>query len=86
MRQQADRALIAIAVGFLLLAASVLGTAWLAERQHQAFGLVRHTLEVENRLSSVLSELQEAETGVRGYAINRQDDFLSPYRAAAQAL
>ena len=86
MRQQADRALIAIAVGFLLLAASVLGTAWLAERQHQAFQLVRHTLEVENRLSAVLSDLQDAETSVRGYAINRQEDFLEPYTEAAVAL
>ncbi|WP_293900825.1 CHASE3 domain-containing protein [Phenylobacterium sp.] len=74
-----DRALIALLIGFAALAVAVLGVIWLTERQAQSDRLVRHTLEVENRLSDVLSRLQDAETGQRGYLLTGRDQFLVPY-------
>ena len=77
-----DRALVALLAGFALLVAVVLIAVWLTLRQDSSTALVRHALEVENRLSSVLSLTQDAETGQRGYLLTRQDQFLGPYRHA----
>jgi methyl-accepting chemotaxis protein len=40
---------------------------------------VEHTHTVINRISSVLSALQDAETGQRGFIITGNDSFLEPY-------
>lgn len=77
-----DRALLSLIAGFAVLAALVLGTVWLSERQDQAAARVRHTLEVDNRLSAILSTLQDAETGQRGYLLTRRTAFLEPYERA----
>ena len=49
----------ALLVGFLLLIGAVAATIWLAVHQQEAFVRVRHTMEVENQVSRVLSRLQE---------------------------
>ncbi|HEY0646972.1 CHASE3 domain-containing protein [Phenylobacterium sp.] len=77
-----DRALFALLIGFVTLAALVLGTIWLSERQDRAARSVRHTLEVEARLSTVLSRVQEAEAGQRGYILTGRPRFLEPYEVA----
>ncbi len=77
-----DRALQALLLGFAILTLAVLSSIWLAQRQERAFGWVQHTLEVQNRLGTVLSELQDAETGQRGYLLTRQPAFLTPYESA----
>jgi signal transduction histidine kinase len=77
------RSAIALLVGFLLLIGAVVATILLTARQQEAFVRVRHTLEVENQVSLVLSRLQDAETGERGYLLARGNhEFLEPYRAA----
>jgi signal transduction histidine kinase/CheY-like chemotaxis protein len=81
-----DRALVALLVGFATLAALVLGTVWLSERQDRAARMVRHTLEVESRVSSVLSRLQDAEAGQRGYLLTGRSVFLIPYDHALGAI
>jgi len=82
-RVRNDKALIALVVGFTVLAVTVLGTVWLSERQSQAARLVRHTLEVENGVADTVSLIQEAETAVRGYLITGgQSDFLPPLERA----
>ena len=45
---------------------------------------VQHTLEVKNSLAQLLSTLQDAETGQRGFLLTGDDAFLQPYvRGAA---
>jgi len=69
-----------------VLALAVLSSIWLAERQQTAFRWVTHTLEVQNRLGVVLSHLQEAETGQRGYLLTGRPEFLDPYNAAVAGM
>ena len=69
-------------VGFLLLVVMVFSSGWLADRQQRTFALVREGLEVENRLSSVLSAFHAAETGQRGYLLTGEAAYLQPYEAA----
>jgi signal transduction histidine kinase len=79
-----DYSAVALLTGFLLLIGAVAATIWLSVRQQEAFVWVRHTLEVENQVSLVLSRLQDAETGERGYLLARRREFLDPYRAAVE--
>jgi CheY-like chemotaxis protein len=48
------------------------------EREQQSW--VIHTYQVIDRLQSLLNDVQEAETGQRGFIITHQDRFLQPYR------
>lgn len=80
------RSLIPLVFGFFLLALTVLGTLWLVDRQERSFGAVRHTLEVQNRLSMILSRLQDAETGQRGYMLTGRTEYLEPYAKALSGL
>ncbi|MES2848835.1 MAG: CHASE3 domain-containing protein [Bacteroidota bacterium] len=41
--------------------------------------LVEHTYQVKLDLESLLSRIKDAETGVRGFAITKNSDFLEPY-------
>ena len=81
-RVRNDRALFALLVGFVGLMVLVVGAIWLSERQDRAARMVRHTLEVEARLSTVLSRLQDAEAGQRGYILTGRPVFLEPYDLA----
>ncbi len=83
-RSGLDGSLLALLVGFLLLIASVLGAIWLTARQQEAVGWVSHTLEVENQVSLVMSRLQDAETGQRGFLLTGRDEFLRPYEEAVR--
>ncbi|MES2445454.1 MAG: CHASE3 domain-containing protein [Pseudomonadota bacterium] len=74
-----DLGLIALAAAFAVLAAAVLGTLLVFQGQQRAQALVIHTLEVEDRLGSTLSHLQDAETGQRGYLVTRDSAYLQPY-------
>lgn len=47
---------------------------------------VRHTYEVVDTARSLLSDIQDAETGQRGFIITGRPDYLSPYQAATEAL
>jgi signal transduction histidine kinase/CheY-like chemotaxis protein len=75
-----------IIIGFVLLALMVVGSVWLNEQQDDSLRWVRHTLEVENRLASVYSGLQDEETSQRGYLLTGQAAYLDPSRTAAQRL
>jgi len=79
---RADRALQALLVGFAVLAVAVLSSLWLTQRQQEAARRVQHTLEVQRQVSTVLSRLQDAETGQRGYLLTGEAEFLEPYNEA----
>jgi len=81
-----DRAVGALLVGFALLAAIVLGSMWFNEQQADASRLVRHTLQVENQLSRLHTELLEAEAGQRGFLLAGRPGFLEPYGEAVRRL
>ncbi len=71
--------LAAIPLFLALVAESYLSVRFaMDERDQQAW--VVHTYQVIDRLQGLLNDVQEAETGQRGYIITRQDRFLQPYR------
>ena len=78
-----DGALFALVAGLILLALACAGAIWFVNEQQRSATWVSHSLQVENRISRVLSLLQDAETGQRGYLLTRRSDFLQPYQAAA---
>jgi len=77
-----NRSQTALLLGFILLLVMVLASSWLADQQKQSFAQVRQALEVEGGLSTVLSDIQDAETGQRGYLLTGQTDYLAPYVSA----
>jgi len=60
--------------------------AWITTSLAERTDLVRHTLTVETSLSDLLSSLQDAETGQRGYLLTGDEAYLGPYTRAAKAL
>jgi signal transduction histidine kinase/CheY-like chemotaxis protein len=83
---RADRALIVLATGFAILIVALLLAVGASSRQQRGFSAVVRTLEIENRLGSVLSRLQDAETGARGYLLTGRPAFLEPYNKTAAHL
>ncbi|ODT89356.1 CHASE3 domain-containing protein [Phenylobacterium sp. SCN 70-31] len=81
-----DRPLFALLSGFAVLVVIVATTLWLGEQQSRSERLVQHTLAVEMRLASVLSIVQDAETGQRGFLLTEDVGFLAPYRRAIAVL
>ncbi|HEY5409730.1 MAG TPA: CHASE3 domain-containing protein [Caulobacteraceae bacterium] len=81
-----DRALLAMVAGFALLAVACIGAIWFTEQQQRSAAWARHSMEVESRIASVLSLLQDAETGQRGYLLTRRREFLQPYDLAIARL
>jgi signal transduction histidine kinase len=81
-----NRALPSLVAGFVLLSVIITAAILLVVRQQQAAAMVVHTQEVENRLTRVLSHLQDAETGQRGYLLTAREPFLQPYRNAQKGL
>ena len=77
---------LALLVSFALLAAALVGAVFLVQGQRQAQRWVAHTLEVEEQLSSVLSGVQQAETGQRGYLITRNEEYLEPFTSGERDL
>ncbi len=70
-----------------MLAALIVAAAfWLGSRNKTDDDWVRHSLEVRAQLTRVLSLVQSAETGQRGYLLTGQDLYLGPYRMALDQL
>ncbi|MBC9034920.1 CHASE3 domain-containing protein [Sphingomonas sp. JC676] len=86
MQSRRDFGIIALVVAFGILAAAVLGTLLLFQSQQRAQAWVIHTLTVQGRLNTVLSRLQDAETGQRGYIITRDVQYLTPYLEGTRLL
>ncbi|MGH7210706.1 MAG: sensor histidine kinase, partial [Acetobacteraceae bacterium] len=74
---------IVASVVFTLL---IVASAWIATSLATRTGLVRHSLTVENDLSGLLSSLQDAETGERGFLITEDEAYLKPYERAREAI
>jgi signal transduction histidine kinase/CheY-like chemotaxis protein len=75
------------AVGITVLAGVLVGAAfWLAARAQTEEEWVRHTMLVRNQVTAVLTLVQRAESGQRGYLLTGRDTYLDPYRSAIAAL
>ncbi len=85
-RNPRDPGLVALLISFGLLAAALVGAVFLVQGQQQSQRWVAHTLEVEEQLSSVLSVVQQAETGQRGFLITRNEAYLEPFTLGANGL
>ena len=55
---------------------------WQHLESRQAFEWVSHTRAVQTQLSKMLSVLQDAETGQRGYLLTRSEEYLEPFEIA----
>ncbi|MCP3100777.1 response regulator [Myxococcus sp. K15C18031901] len=76
--------------GLVLAAVAILAIAMLSYRSLQthssAAELVRHTMEVVERLKTLLSALKDAETGQRGFLLTGEATYLSPYSEASRSI
>lgn len=73
-------------IGFALLLAVVGVTAWFGVKLSNAAAPVRQSFEVELHLSHLLSTLQDAETGQRGYLLTGDENYLAPYEDGQKAV
>ncbi|HEY1981283.1 MAG TPA: CHASE3 domain-containing protein [Xanthobacteraceae bacterium] len=78
-----NRSLIASTV---LAALIVAATFWLGARNKSDDRWVLHSLEVRGGLTRVLSLVQSAETGQRGYLLTGRDNYLAPHQMAVEQL
>lgn len=71
----------------ILLSLTASGAAiWSIDRSNQANELAQRTLETMNRLKSLLSNIQDAERGQRGYLLTNDRTDLEPYISASISL
>ncbi len=75
-----------VAVMLALVALFLVANAALAWRNARAVAAaerwVAHTREVRLEVQALLSTVQDAESGQRGYLLTGEDAFLGPYRGA----
>jgi signal transduction histidine kinase len=69
-------------IAFLLLLVSYFLIFYTMRRSIQETDSVTHTYAVINKLELLRTEITEAETGLRGFVITKDDRFLEPYNNA----
>jgi CHASE3 domain sensor protein len=77
-------------VAFLVAVVAIVLVAVLSYIAHESSSdsarRVTHTLQVMEQLQAILSTLQDAETGQRGFVLTGDEDYLEPYNNAKVAL
>jgi signal transduction histidine kinase/ActR/RegA family two-component response regulator len=76
------RSIVSLVVVFCLLIAAMAALTFLFDRQAREAAAVQHTLTVQGHLTRVLSLLQDAETGQRGYLLTGNPTYLEPFTSA----
>jgi signal transduction histidine kinase len=79
-------AYLAIALGLVLSIGLIGASALLADHNARALDRVSQTEDARAALSTVLSSLESAETGQRGYLLTHKDSYLLPYEEGRQRL
>jgi CHASE3 domain sensor protein len=64
----------------------VVATIWFAALRQAEDEWVRHTLSVRNQIARVLTLVERAESGQRGYLLTGREMYLAPYERAIQEL
>ena len=80
----------AMTIGFGLALAILASIAFVSYASIRAFShraqLVEHTHEVLSETAAIRSDLKDAESGVAGYVITRNESFLNSYHAAIASI
>ena len=71
-----------MAIGFGLVVLAMIAVALLVVRSQEADALVDHTFEVQSTAQSLLSQVQAAENGQRGFLITGDEDYLKRFAVA----
>jgi signal transduction histidine kinase/ActR/RegA family two-component response regulator len=77
-----QNAWIMMAVGFGLVVVAAIAVALMFARSREADKLVDHTFEVQSTAQTLLSQVQAAENGQRGFLITGDDDYLKRFDGA----
>ncbi len=83
---QRRRSVIFLIATLALLLIVIAANLFLAGREEAEQASVQRSLEIQLRLSQVLSLLQDAETGQRGYLLTHREAYLEPYNSALPAI
>lgn len=75
-----------LAAGIAILIMIVAASLWLTTRSQSFFNDVIVAREIRAAAVDVLTQLQSAETGQRGYLLTQQQSYLAPFDAAAGQL
>ncbi len=78
-----DRRLLPVVGGFLLLLLIAAASIWIGISSRKYNMLVAHTLRVRSAAYLLLTLVQDAETGQRGYLLTDDPTYLAPYREGA---
>jgi signal transduction histidine kinase len=73
-------------VGSLILAADIGATFWVGTAERRCNETMNGAFETKTRLLRLLSLLQDAETGQRGYLLTRDESYLEPYDQATREI
>jgi PAS domain S-box-containing protein len=73
------RSQLILAIPVTCLISSLVAFSWLQSETARAEDLVHHSSNVRLNTKRLLSELLDAETAFRGYALTRRPEFLEPY-------
>lgn len=79
-----EKSLVLLLAAFMTIMVAAGGTFWLYRSQQNQSSWVAHTLRIENRLSTLQSQVQAAESAQRGYLLTREPEFLVPYTDVRQ--
>ena len=80
------RSVVLLVATLALLLSAIAANLFFVGRQEAEQASVQRSLEVQLRLSRVLSLLQSAETGQRGYLLTHRESYLEPYDTALPAI
>jgi signal transduction histidine kinase/ActR/RegA family two-component response regulator len=83
---QRKRSLVFLTATLALLLSVIAANFFLVGQLGAEQASVQRSLEVQLRLSRVVSLLQDAETGQRGYLLTHEEAYLEPYSAALPAI
>ncbi|MHC1547686.1 sensor histidine kinase [Phyllobacterium sp. K27] len=78
--------LIMLTAGVLILLGIVASTIWLVAESRERFDNIVVARGIRTGSSDLLSTMQDAETGQRGYLLSQEDSFLDPYKTALATL
>jgi signal transduction histidine kinase len=85
-RRRAIGQILLLAAGLLVLVAISASSVILVNRARHDDGLVVHTVEVENQISTVLLDIRGAESAARGYLLTSGPQFLAEHEAAVAGI
>ncbi|CAN5221704.1 CHASE3 domain-containing protein [soil metagenome] len=82
-RKRSIGQILLLAAGFLVLVAISASSVILVNQARQDNGMVVHTVEVENQISTLLLDIRRAESAARGFLLTTQPRFLTEYETFA---